>query len=75
MTRQELTAALNPAIEIQAAHLASIREFEARGFCRYSNEDCDVYGAAFGALRRTEVASYERRWVDRMLHAPAALAA
>lgn len=63
----EIISRLDPTIEIQAAHIESIRQFEARGRMRYSNEDCDVYGAAAGATRKTVVAPYERVWVERML--------
>lgn len=61
----EIIAKLDRSIPLQLAHIRSIEVLEANGM-RYSNEDCDVLGAAAASVGKTEVPSYQRAWVERM---------
>ena len=51
-TDDQIIAALNPAIPVQAAHIQAIRNLQ-RNMCRYSNEDFDVLAAAWRARNQT----------------------
>lgn len=61
----EIIAMLDSSIPLQNAHIQSIRNLEAN-LCRYSNEDCDVLGAALAAVGKVEIAEYNQRWVEVM---------
>lgn len=67
LTADAIVAQLDPTIPLQNAHIASIRDLQWHG-CRYCNEDFDVLTAARRAIGKTEIASYEARWVDVMNH-------
>ena len=60
-----IIAKLDSGIPLQNAHIQAIRDLEADG-CRYSNQDCDVLGAALSVVGKVEVAEYNRRWVEVM---------
>jgi hypothetical protein len=64
-TDEQIIAALNPAIPVQAAHIQAIRNLQ-RDMCRYSNQDFDVLAAAWRAQGKTEIAPYEAKWVEAM---------
>lgn len=66
-TADQIIAMLDPAIPAQCAHIQAVRNLVRQG-CRYSNEDCDVLGAAWRSARRgeTEVPDYAAKWVEVM---------
>lgn len=61
----EIIVQLDAAIPIQNAHIQAIRDLEVSG-CRYSNHDFDVLAAAHHAVGRTEIHSFEAKWVEVM---------
>lgn len=61
----QIVAMLDANISLQNAHIQAIRNLEANGM-RYSNEDCDVLGAALSVIGKSEVAEYNRKWVEAM---------
>ena len=62
----EIVAMLDASIPIQAAHIEAVKQLQEKG-CRYSNEDFDVLSAAWRTRHRTDIDTYEARWVERML--------
>lgn len=64
LTSDQIIARLDPAQPLHFAHIQEIRRLE-REMCRYSNQDCDVLGAALAASRRTEIHPWEQAWVAK----------
>ena len=67
LSADEIIAMLDQEIPLQQAHAQAVREIVKTG-ARYSYHDIDVLGSAWRVAveGRTEVHSYEAKWVERM---------
>ena len=67
-TIADIEEMLNPSVPLHAAHIARMHDL-ARAGERYSNEHCDVLGAAWQLAKsgRTEERDFERSWIAAML--------
>jgi hypothetical protein len=61
----EISALLDAAVPLQAAHIQSIRNLMRDG-CRYSNQDFDVLAAAHNAQGKSQIDEWNRCWVEKM---------
>lgn len=66
-TADQIIAMLDRTIPLQAAHIQAVSNLQNRGE-RYSNERCDVLGAAWSVAvnGKTEISPWEAKWVEAM---------